>query len=72
MASAAQSTENPADTGWIALVDRWIFAGMAALFVATALIGFVPDSLMKIGLVAAGGRAPFPPILHVHAVLMGS
>ena len=36
------------------------------------LAGFIPDSLMKIGLVEMGQRESFPPILHVHAVLMGS
>jgi hypothetical protein len=45
---------------------------MAALFFVTALAGFVPDSFMKIAMVEAGARAPFPPILHVHAVLMGA
>lgn len=58
--------------GWTAFIDRWIFVLMAALFVTTALAGFIPDSLMKMELVAAGKRAPFPPILHVHAVLMGA
>lgn len=45
---------------------------MAALFVVTTLVGFIPDSLTKIALVEAGKRAPFPPVLHIHAVLMGS
>ena len=53
-------------------LDRWIFVFMAGWFIAIVLTGFVPDSLMKIELVKAGQRAPFPPILHVHAVLMGS
>lgn len=54
------------------LIDRWIFVFMAALFFATALAGFVPDSFMKADLVAASKRPPFPLILHVHAVLMGA
>lgn len=53
-------------------VDRWIFVGMAAWFIAIVLIGFIPDSMMKLGLIRAGARAPFPIVLHVHAVLMGS
>lgn len=53
-------------------LDRWIFVLMAALYIVITLTGFIPDSLMKIELVKAGLRAPFPPILHAHAVLMGS
>ena len=53
-------------------LDRWIFVGMAVWFITIVLAGFVPDSIIKVGLVRAGGRAPFPPILHVHAVLMAS
>jgi hypothetical protein len=53
-------------------VDRWIFVFMAAWFIAIVLIGFIPDSIMKVGMVQAGGRPPFPPVLHMHAVAMGS
>lgn len=53
-------------------LDRWIFVGTAASYISIVLIGFIPDSLMKIEMVKAGLRAPFPPILHAHAVLMGS
>ena len=53
-------------------IDRWIFVGMAAWFIAIVLAGFIPDSLMKIEMVRTGERPPFPPILHAHAVLMGS
>lgn len=53
-------------------LDRWIFVGMALWYIVIVLIGFIPDSLFKIELVRAGQRAPFPPILHAHAVLMGS
>lgn len=52
-------------------IDRWIWVFMAMLFIAVVLLGFIPDSLMKVGMVRAGARPPFPPILHVHAVLMG-
>jgi hypothetical protein len=53
-------------------IDRWIFVFMAAWFIAIVLAGFIPDSLMKIELVQTGQRQPFPPVLHMHAVLMGS
>ena len=53
-------------------LDRWIFVVTAASYIVIVLIGFIPDSLMKIEMVKAGLRAPFPPILHAHAVLMGS
>lgn len=53
-------------------IDRWIFVFMAAWFIVVVLTGFIPDSVMKIGMVRAGARPPFPPALHVHAVLMGS
>ena len=36
------------------------------------LVGFVPDSLMKIAMVKAGEHPPFPVVLHMHAVVMGS
>lgn len=52
--------------------DRWIFAITAALYIVVVLVGFIPDSMMKVAMVEAGQRAPFPPLLHVHAVLMGS
>ncbi|WP_309663097.1 hypothetical protein [Sphingomonas sp.] len=53
-------------------VDRWIFVFMAAWFIAITLAGFIPDSIMKVGMVRAGARPPFPLVLHMHAVLMGS
>lgn len=53
-------------------IDRWIFVFMAAWYIAIVLVGFVPDSIHKVGLVQAGARAPFPLILHMHAVVMGS
>lgn len=53
-------------------IDRWIWVFMAAWFVAITLTGFVPDSLMKVEMVKAGARAPFPLVLHAHAVLMGA
>ena len=53
-------------------IDRWIFVFMAAWFIVIVLIGFIPDSLNKIAAVQAGERPPFPLVLHMHAVLMGS
>ena len=53
-------------------IDRWIFVFMAVWFIAITLAGFIPDSLMKIEMVRAGVRPPFPLVLHMHAVLMGS
>ena len=53
-------------------VDRWIFVFQAAWFIAIVFTGFIPDSIMKVGLVEAGRRPPFPLVLHFHAVLMGS
>lgn len=53
-------------------LDRWIFVFMAVWFIAVTLTGFIPDSLMKIEMVRAGQRPPFPLVLHMHAVLMGA
>jgi hypothetical protein len=53
-------------------IDRWIFVATAAWFIAIVLVGFIPDSIMKIGAVQAGQRPPFPLVLHMHAVAMGS
>jgi hypothetical protein len=53
-------------------IDRWIYVFMAAWFIAIVLVGFIPDAVMKIAMVQAGQRPPFPLILHVHSVLMGS
>lgn len=53
-------------------LDRWIYVLSVGLFIVIVLAGFIPDSIMKIKMVEAGLRAPFPPILHAHAVLMGA
>ena len=53
-------------------VDRWIYVFTAATFILIVLAGFIPSSLSKISAVQAGARPPFPLIMHVHAVLMGS
>lgn len=62
----------PSDASFASAVDRWIYVFMAASFIAYTLIGFIPDSLAKLAAVDAGERAPFPLVLHVHAVLMGA
>lgn len=53
-------------------IDRWIYVFMAVFFIAITLTGFIPDSLAKISAIEAGQRAPFPVVLHVHSILMGS
>lgn len=58
--------------GFAVLAERWIYVFMAALFIVTVFTGFIPDSIGKMGDVAAGRRPPFPLILHIHAVLMGA
>jgi hypothetical protein len=53
-------------------IDRWIYVFTAASFIVIVLAGFVPSSIEKAAAVEAGARPPFPLVLHVHAVLMGS
>src|SRR4029079_14812986 len=53
-------------------IDRWIFVFMAAWFIAIVLTGFIPDSVMQVGMVRAGAGPPFPAVLHMHAIVMGS
>jgi len=53
-------------------IDRWIFVFMAAWFIALVLAGFIPSSLNKIEMVRSGLRPPFPLVMHLHALLMGS
>jgi hypothetical protein len=53
-------------------LDRWIYVFTAVSFIAVALAGFVPDSAHKLEMVRLGQRAPFPLVLHLHAVLMGA
>jgi len=52
--------------------DRWIFVFMAAWFIFVVLVGFIPDAIGKVQAVQAGLRPPFPIVLHMHAVAMGS
>jgi hypothetical protein len=74
MATAADDAtlKSGGASGFVGFISRWIYVLMAGLFIVTVFAGFVPDSIGKMGDVAAGRRPPFPPILHVHAVLMGS
>src|SRR3954452_13464874 len=53
-------------------LDRWIFVVQAACFIAIVLTVFIPDSIEKVAAVQAGQRPPFPLVLHMHAVAMGS
>lgn len=74
MASLAGASYTATETGspLVRVIDRWIFFFVAALMFAVALAGFVPKSLEKIAAIEAGTRAPFPLVLHFHAVMMGS
>lgn len=73
MATLADSdTGNGRTAGLGDLIDRWIYVFTVVLFIAAVLAGFVPASIGKIEAVRAGLRPPFPPLLHVHAALMGS
>jgi hypothetical protein len=56
----------------VELVDRWIFVFMAAFFVITTLVGFIPDTVEKEAAIHAGQRPPWPIVAHFHAVVMGS
>jgi hypothetical protein len=69
---AEAAGQAPSGRSIVQAVDRWIYVFMAASFIAYTLIGFIPDSLAKIAAVEAGERAPFPLVLHAHAVLMGA
>jgi len=65
----------PASAGaqpFAAVIDRWIYVIMAVLILTVVLVGFIPDSIMMLQRIEAGAESPIPPILHVHAVLMGS
>jgi hypothetical protein len=69
---AEERTHAPAGGSFAKTVDRWIYEFMAASFIAYTLTGFVPVSLGKLAAVEAGQRPPFPPVMHAHAVLMGT
>ncbi|WFL78134.1 hypothetical protein P7228_03435 [Altererythrobacter arenosus] len=70
--SNASHVHAPVEGTLTAFIDRWIYVFMAVFLIAIVLVGFIPDSLMKMDAVAQGQRPPFPMVMHVHAVLMGS
>ena len=70
--AAAFSQDRLSGTSRTHVIDRWIYVFTAACLIAVVFAGFLPDSFAKVAAVEAGKRAPFPLILHVHAVLMGS
>lgn len=72
MAGAGRRPDLLSGEGRAHALDRWIYVIMAALLIAATLTGFIPDSLGKLAAVKAGARPPFPMVLHLHAVLMGS
>lgn len=74
MATSAVDARLVQDSGFslARFADRWIWVFMAALLVAIALAGFVPDSIQRIKAVQANQSPPFPWFLHIHAVAMGS
>lgn len=55
-----------------AFIDRWIYVFMAVFLIAVILIGFVPDSFIRIAAIEAGERPPFLPQAHFHALTMGA
>jgi hypothetical protein len=63
MATAAASLRSSFERS---AADRWIYVFMAALFVATAVVGFAPNSAAILA-----SELPNPPlVVHVHAALM--
>ena len=71
-ASEEFSPDRLSGTSRAHLIDRWIYVITVAGFIAIVLTGFIPDSFAKLAAIHAGQRPPFPPVLHVHAVLMAS
>ena len=70
--SAEIADTKTADGAFAKIADRWIYVFMAGLFVVTALVGFIPNSIGLLESIAAGQRPPLPTAYHIHAVLMGS
>lgn len=70
--AAPQAGHHRSESTLAGTIDRWIYVFMAAFFIVITLTGFVPDSLAKIAAVEAGERPPFPLVLHLHSILMGS
>jgi hypothetical protein len=70
--TADVAATRPGAGAFAQVADRWIYVFMAGLFVLTALVGFIPDSVGLLAAVDAGRRPPLPPVLHAHAVLMAT
>lgn len=62
----------PATSALARFADRWVYVFMAGLFIITALAGFIPDSVAILTEVRAQARPPLSPVMHMHALLMGS
>jgi uncharacterized membrane protein YozB (DUF420 family) len=62
----------PAASALARLADRWVYVFMAGLFIITALVGFIPESVAILTEVRSHARPPLPLVMHMHAVLMGS
>jgi hypothetical protein len=74
MATHAQGL-NDAKSGagsWVAVIDRWFYVAMTLFLIAVILIGFVPDSVLRAGDIAQGGRPDFLWQAHFHALTMAS
>lgn len=71
-AGAAFPQDNLSGGARTNLIDRWIYVITAVSLIAVVFAGFLPDSFAKVAAIEAGKREPFPLVLHVHAVLMGS
>ena len=73
MSTGAASTASAStDSSFIKFVDHWMFVIMAGFLFFVVLSGFIPSSMLYVEGVEAGRRPPIPPVLHLHAVLMGS
>lgn len=71
-ASQALPKDRLSGTSRANVIDRWIYVFTAASFIGIVLVGFIPDALGKLAAIHAGQHPPFPLILNVHSVLMGS
>lgn len=71
-AGAASAAAGGGDASFVKFIDHWMFVIMAAFLFCVVLSGFIPSSLMFLEGVEAGRRPPIAPVMHVHAVLMGS
>lgn len=69
---AAEAVGLRPDGAFTVFADRWIYAGVAGLYFAFVLIGFIPDSIDMLAAVEAGERPVLPPVLHFHALMMGA